>query len=386
VPTTITPFTARRAVLWLFFMNGVVLASWVSRLPAVQSQRALNHAALGLALLALASGAVVSMPVAGFLAPRFGSQRLCKIAAVALCLALPCLALAPGRAGFAACLFAFGAANGMLDVSMNAQAIEVERRYARPLMSSFHAAFSAGGLAGAALGAVIAGSGVAVLAHFAAVGLLFGLATFATFAHLLATRLEPEAGQPSLSLSWRPRPLTLALGVVAICVMVGEGAVADWSAIYLRRNLLANESLAAAGYAAFSVSMAAGRLGGDRLALQLGPAWLTRCSGALGAVGLALVLLTDRPVVALVGFGLVGAGFATVVPLVFSAAARIPGVAPEVGLASVTTLGYVGFLAGPPLIGFVAEARSLPFALWLVAAASAIIFLFAPAVAERRPG
>jgi predicted MFS family arabinose efflux permease len=383
------PAAARFAVAALFFMNGVLFASWVSRIPALQAERALNHAQLGLALLLIALGALVAMPVAGWSAARFGSRRVTQVSAALYCIVLPLLACETGRALFSLVLLCFGAAHGAFDVAMNAQAVVVEERYERPIMSSFHALFSVGGLVGAALGAVIASAKVVPFAHFSGVALLLGIAVaFFAFPRPIDT------GRPQPAKSWsesKPRskfslpPKTLvALGSLAFCVMMGEGAMADWSAVFLRRFAGTDEGVAAAGYAAFSIAMAAGRFSGDWLSARLGAVTLVRLSGALSVAGLSLALFFPQAVPALIGFAAVGAGFAAVVPQVFSAAGNTPGLSSEAALATTTTIGYAGFLIGPPLIGFVAEAIGLRGALGIVVGMSALMIVLAPSVQRRR--
>jgi len=377
---------ARLAVAALFFLNGALFASWVSRIPAVKSVRGLGNGELGMALLTVALGAVVAMPLGGMLSGRFGSERISKVTALLYCALLPVLILAPNVTAFVLALFLFGAFHGALDVAMNAQAVVVEKLYRRPIMSSFHALWSTGGLAGAATGGLIASQGVTPLVHLGLVALVSFAGVFLIVPHLLTS--EPvHAAVPEKSRRF-PRPTVglLALGAVALCVMAGEGAMADWSGVYLRDNLLTGEGLAAAGYAAFSLAMAAGRFLGDGLSARFGPVTLVRAGGILAATGLAVALVFGQPVAALIGFGCVGAGFATVVPMVFTAAGRTPGISPGVAIASVTTLGYLGFLAGPPVIGFVAELIGLREALGILVLTSLTVASLASALESSRPG
>jgi predicted MFS family arabinose efflux permease len=382
------PRAARQAVTVLFFMNGALFASWVSRIPALQVKLGLSHGTLGLALLGMATGALISMPLAGRFSSRHGSHRVCQVSAALYCLALPLLALAPNATAFMLALLAFGAAHGALDVAMNAQAVLVEKAYPKPIMASFHALFSLGGLAGAGLGGGFAAMGLSPEAHYAlAAALLGGVGGWLAFPRLFqkAEKL-PTLGQHAVEgalTSWGPeKRRLLVLGTVAFCVMIGEGAMADWSAVFLREITGATEGVAAAGYAAFSIAMALGRFGGDRLSQHVGPVNLVRWSGFLAATGLTLALLGGHPVTALIGFAAVGAGFATVVPQVFSAAGNTPGVASGPAMATVTTLGYLGFLIGPPFIGLVAEWASLPLALATIIATSLLLMVLAPSVGK----
>lgn len=386
------PRVARRAVTALFFLNGALFATWVSRIPAIQAARGLGNGALGLSLLAVAIGAVISMPLAGVLLVRYGSARICRVAAWLYAAGLPCMAFNTSPAFFIFLLATFGVCHGALDVGMNSQAVEVEKRYNRPIMSSFHALFSTGGLVGAAAGGFMASLGMEPLAHFAVIALLVGAAMFFVLPNLLnagGDQARTAAVQTKQSgFPWPSRGL-IALGVVALCVMMGEGAMADWIAVYLRNNLGTRESIAAIGYATFSLAMAGGRFGGDYLTSRLGPVQMVRLGGVLATVGVLLALLFSNSAVALIGFALVGAGFSTGVPIVFTATGNVPGVAPGVALSSVTTVGYLGFLIGPPLIGFAAELMGLRLALGIIAATSFLTVILAatvrPAPLETKP-
>ena len=375
------PQAARRAVSVLFFLNGVIYANWVSRIPAIQIDRKLSHGELGLALLGIALGALIAMPAAGAWIARVGSARVTRITTAFFCLLMPGLALAPNLWLFGAALLAFGAAHGALDVAMNAQAVVVEKRYPQPIMSSFHALFSTGGLVGALMGGAIAAQGIKPIPHFIAVSAAMAVVAAILLPYLLSggesTGRAASASKPKFTLP--PRSL-LALGAIGFCVLMGEGAMADWTGVYLRQTLSSSEGLAALGYATFSVAMAAGRFVGDWLTAKLGPVRLVRTSGLVAAAGLSLSLFSTNPMLALLGFIGVGAGFATVVPIIFSAAGRSTQVPSAVALSAVTSMGYFGFLAGPPIIGFVAEGIGLRGALGLIVATCLLMVALAPSV------
>lgn len=384
------PVVARRAVSVLFFMNGALFATWVSRIPAIQQGLDMSHGVLGLALLGMAGGALVAMPLAGRAASCYGSHRVCQVSAALYSLMLPLLALAPDKVSLMLALAAFGASHGALDVAMNAQAVLVEKQYARPVMASFHALFSLGGLAGSGLGAGFAALGAMPVLHYTLAALLLGCGGgLLVFHHLhmeVPARREPASKRVSdvrPALPWRQKKRLLVLGVVAFCVMIGEGAMADWSAVFLQDVVKASEGVAAAGYAAFSIAMALGRFAGDGLAARLGPALLVRCSGALAVAGMGLALGAGSPVLALVGFAAVGAGFATVVPQVFSAAGSTPDVRPGPAVAAVVSLGYLGFLLGPPVIGLLAEGLGLRPALGVILLTSFLLVVLAASVGPR---
>jgi MFS family permease len=369
---------ARLAVLAIFFLNGFGFASWVVRIPAIQEKLALSEGLLGLALLGLAIGSLVSMPLAGWLVSRLGSRPVVGVTALLVSLVLVPLALVPNLALLFAALVMAGIAVGALDVSMNAQAVAVEKGYARPIMSSFHAAFSFGGLAGAVGGGLVASFGVGPLPHFSAAAVLAAAAALAAYNSLLPA--SADAGSHGAPAFARPTRALLGLGIISFCVLLGEGAMADWSAVYLEGTLETGPGFAAAGYAAFSLAMAFGRLFGDGLTQRLGPARLVRLGGALAAVGFGVALAVGEPYVALAGFACAGAGFSIIFPAALSAAGRTKGMATGPALAAVSTAGYFGFLVGPPTIGLIAEALGLGAALYVIVLLSAAIVVLARAV------
>jgi MFS family permease len=384
-PTAVSsppPRAARLAVAAIFLFNGIALANWIARIPDVKQQLQLGDQLLGLVLLCAAVGALIAQPIVGWLISRVGSRRMTTIMAVAFCPSVMLPGLAPNTLSLMGALFLLGVCNGGLDVAMNAQAALVEERYARPIMTSFHGLWSIGGLVGAALGGLLAAQAVTVRAH------LLGVAVVVTILAALATRWlvvdddQHQAAGPSFAL---PSRALLLLGFIAFGVLLCEGAIADWSAVYLREGLGSAPGVAATGFAVFSLLMAAGRLAGDGLALRLGAARVVRGGGALVALGIALVIVSDVPAIAIAGFGLIGAGLACSFPLLLSAAARTPGQAPSTGIAAIATAGYTGFLVGPPLIGSVAEAVTLRGALGLLGVVGVLVAVFGGAVERRAP-
>ncbi len=377
--TDVRPTASRCAVSALFFVNGAILASWVPYVPMVKQRLGIGDGLLGVVLLFMAIGALGALPFAGTLVGRLGSRTVSVGAGLGLCLSLPLPILAPTPFLVALALLFFGAFNSTLDVAMNAQAVEVEQRRGRALMSSFHAMFSVGGLAGALLSSVIAAAGVGAADHILAAALLGSVAILIARSALIAVAPSPSP------VFVRPTRGLLGLGVLALCALMAEGAIGDWSAVYLMDSRGASQSVAAAGFAAFSLAMAGGRFAGDHVARWLGAACLLRLSGALAAGGLLLALIVKEPVIAIAGFGLVGLGVANLIPVIFSAAGRAYAVAPGHGLAAVATTGYVGFLAGPPAIGLAAEVAGLPAALGIVALACAAVAIAARLAGDRIP-
>jgi len=345
----------------------------------VKQRLGIGDGLLGVVLLFMAIGALGALPFAGTLVGRLGSRTVSVGAGLGLCLSLPLPILAPTPFLVALALLFFGAFNSTLDVAMNAQAVEVEQRRGRALMSSFHAMFSVGGLAGALLSSVIAAAGVGAADHILAAALLGSVAILIARSALIAVAPSPSP------VFVRPTRGLLGLGVLALCALLAEGAIGDWSAVYLMDSRGASQSVAAAGFAAFSLAMAGGRFAGDHVARRLGAACLLRLSGALAAGGLLLALIVKEPVIAIAGFGLVGLGVANLIPVIFSAAGRAYAVAPGHGLAAVATTGYVGFLAGPPAIGLAAEVAGLPAALGIVALACAAVAIAARLAGDRIP-
>ena len=363
---------ARIATLALFFVAGAALGVWAAHIPLLKADLALDDSTLGLVMLAMGVGAVVSMPVAGALIHRFGAVSMCVVFGLiqAAALALPPHAPAPLALGASA--FLIGVALGGIDIAMNAHAAAVERAWGRPIMSSIHAFFSIGGLFGAA-----GSAGMIALGSSAAIGMAVGalvLAIVVAAASLwlrFADKPEAEAG-PAFRL---PNAAVLGLGALAVCSFLCEGAMMEWSAVFLRDVVGAPVAVAAAGYAAFSAAMTAARLAGDRFVERLGPGRAVQVSGALAAFAIAVIALAPNPWVAYAGIMLAGLGLANVVPPLFSTAGRTPGVAPAAALAMVASMGYGGGLIGPPAIGFVSDAVGLRVGFGVLAVAALAIAL-----------
>jgi len=375
---------ARAAVTVVFLLNGLLLGSWAARIPAVKERLDLGEAQLGLALGLVAVGALVAMPVSGWLSARGGSRRTTRLAFIGCCLFVPLPALAPSYLLMLPGALLLGAGNGSLDVAMNAHGVAVERRHETPILSSFHAAFSCGALAGAGTSALAAGAGLDVRWHLlavAAVSLPVGLVACRALLPADADHAGAEAG-PLLA---RPPRALWAVGAIGFCALVCEGATADWSAVYVHESLEAPAGVAALAFAAFSSTMTLGRLVGDRLTSAWGADSLVRRGGLLSAAALAAALLIGHPAAAIAGFALLGIGISTMVPVVFRAAAEVPGVAPGVGIAAASTMGYFGFLIAPPVIGGIAELTSLPLALGLLVVLGLAMAALAPRVRPRAP-
>ncbi len=366
----------------VFCANGAALGAWAPQIPVVQARLELSEGALGLSLLAMTSGALAVMPLTGVLIPRLGSRVTLRFAGAVFFIGLALPLLAGSLAGLMVALAVVGAGNGALDVSMNAQGVAMERARGGAFMSRLHAMWSLGGLLGAGAAGAALAAGLPSEWWMAGTGAVLGTASLG--AGFLLPSLDDGQAMPSESFA-RPSGTVALLGLLAFLALLAEGSVWDWSAVYLRTVAGTSEGQAAAGAAACSFAMCAGRLLGDGLTRRFGGVWLVRAGGLLASVGLALGLISHHPFVGVIGFACVGAGIANIVPVLFRASGAAPGAMPAHALAAVTTLGYLGFLAGPAVIGGIAEITGLRAALGLVVVATLAIALGA-SVARPRVG
>ena len=381
---------SRVALFGYFFVLGVATATWAARLPAIKESLHLSDGRLGVALFAVPAGSVLTLALSGRIADRFGAVRVLRVAGVLNPAALVPIGLAGNLVALMATLAVYGAMAGLLDVSMNACAAQLELGYERPIMSSLHAGYSIAGLAGAGIGGVSAWLGISPLPTFTVtagalivLGLLAGprVVIPAAAADPGSTPDRP-ADPPPLS----PRQISAViwiLGLVALCGQVGEGSAGDWSAVYLHVNLGSSAAVAAVALGAFSVTMAAGRAVGDRLAARFGPVRLVRASGLVAGLGLAAGLLLGTPAAAIAGFALLGLGLAGIFPQIVTAAARLdPGHAGH-NIGRIAAVAYSGLLSGPVAIGAIASGVGLRNAL-LVPAALALVVTAAAGVLRPR--
>jgi fucose permease len=390
---------ARWAASVYFLFMGLTAGVWMARIPAVKAQAHLSDGTLGVALFAVPVGLVLGAAAAERLVDRVGSAGIARVCGVANCLLIATPALAHNLAELMAALLAVGAAGGTLDVAQNAQGVRVEAAYGRPVMSSMHAYYSLGAIVGSLAGGGFAWAGVGLLPSLATAGVVGAIVDGWAGRWLLAGKHDAAppapasaatAPAPPASAATAPAPpasarrdarhvrrLIIALGVLGICGLVGEGAAGDWSAVYLRDSLGTSAGFAALGFAAFSVTMTVGRAVGDRLISRFGTVRLVRWCGLVATVGLAGGLASNDPYAVVAGFAIFGAGLSVVVPQVFAAGGRADPARPGSGLAKVVGLGYVGMTAGPAVIGAVASrvglhtALVIPvlLALWIAVAA-----------------
>ncbi|WP_428644789.1 MFS transporter [Roseibium sp.] len=366
-----------RAVAAAFALNGLLFGVWAARVPAFKETFDLAPGALGLLLLALAAGAIVSFPFAGGLSERWGADRLTVRCAWGYGPALLCLALAPNAILLGAALFVFGGLHGAMDVAMNGWGARVETRLGRSTMSIFHALFSLGAGLGAASGFLAVKLGYGPIAHFSAVAVFGGGAALFLMVPVLPKSAPASRASGSRPVVILPSGALLLVGLIAFSVAIGEGAMADWSAVFLHTVVSATEAQAALGYAAFSTTMVLTRFCGGILVERFGPVVTTRLSGLTAFAGLMMVIGTDVFAVALAGFALAGVGYAVVMPLVFSRAASDAVMRPGPAIAGVATLSYGGMLLGPPAVGFLAQWAGLSTAFAALALLALLAVLLA---------
>ena len=366
--------TPRWATTGVFVVNGAAIGTWVAQIPWIQERFDLSKSAMGLVITGMAIAVILVTPIAGQAIVRHGSQRVVWIGGlgVALAINLPVLAPAPGFVMLG--LVAVGAASATQDVSMNSHGVKVEHDLGRPIMSSLHAGWAFGGMVGAAFSAACTGLGLDPRITVAVSSALLLLLVLATTSRIGHGSLAEGDESPGFTL---PSRGVVLLAVLCLLVMVTEGAMADWGGLYLRQDLGASAALAALAYSFFTAGMTVGRVLGDAINRRIGPVALLRWGALLTGIPLGALLLIGHPAAALVGLFLVGLGVANGVPLMFSAAGSRPDTPPGPGIAAVSSMGSLGFLAGPPVIGFLADLVSLPGALATLILGAVTVFALA---------
>nr|WP_307545000.1 MFS transporter [Streptomyces sp. V3I8] len=382
----------RTALTVFFALDGFVFAGWVVRIPAIKEQTGASVGALGLALLGVSAGAVITMMLTGHLCRRYGSHPVTVVCGVLLSLGIALPPLTHSASALGAVLLVFGAAYGGINVAFNSAAVDLVAVLRRPIMPSFHAAFSLGGMVGAGLGGLVAGS-LSPTRHLLGLTVIGLLVTAGAGRVLLrcAPPVPPDAGRPGTRMpagerapvgerapagerpprrpDARTRRLVVVFGLIALCTAYGEGALADWGALHLEQDLGAHPGVAAAGYTSFALAMTVGRLTGTGLLERLGPSRTVVAGGAMASAGMLLGALSPSVWAALLGFAVAGLGLANLFPVAIERAGALAGPG---GVATASTLGYGGMLLGPPAIGFMADRFSLPAALTSMAALAAV--------------
>ncbi len=363
LPNIITRKFHRIAVSIFFFIAGLTFASWASRIPNIKKQLHLSEAGLGTVLFALPVGLMASLPISGWLVGRFGSRKVMIIASLLYPLTLISLGLVSTPWQLGCTLFVFGFFGNLLNISVNTQAVGVEALYGRSVMASFHGIWSLAGLSGAGLAALIISLGYNPFMHFNIICATTFLATIIFYKYALPADLR-TASQPIFA---KPDRVLLKLGLIAFFCLVCEGTMFDWSGVYFEKVVQAPKELITLGYVAFMSTMAGGRFAGDWLANRLGKKTMLQVSGIVIAIGLLIAVIFPAIIPATIGFLFVGIGVSSVVPLVYGAAGRSTTMSAGVALASVSTIGFLGFLVGPPLIGFIAQGFGLRWSFAVIA-------------------
>lgn len=358
---------ARLAVKIIFFLNGFAHANYYSRLPRIQDQFGIDNGTLGVVLLSSSFGALLAMPFTGWLIMRNGSRSIGLLSVYMYCALVPFITISPNLVSLLVVFFLLGVSSGMLDVAMNAQAVMIEQRWGKPIMTSFHAFFSVGMMLGALSGALFSKMDTSLLTHFASITVVNLIVITIARYYLLHDKPEIKGEGPAFRL---PSAAMVGIGIIAFCSMLGEGAMSDWSTNYMENFANASVSLAPIGLSAFAAAMTIGRIFGDRARLKYGDKKLMIVCGLISTAGLLISILFVSPFTVIAGFFIVGIGLSAIVPIAYSVAGNAKGLPSGVALAMVTTVGYSGFLFGPPIIGFLADFVTLRFALLLV------LFLF----------
>ena len=370
---TLSPGKTRISITVFFFMSGLCFASWASRIPDIKNALELNDAELGTILFALPAGLMVSLLFSGWMVTRFGSRRMVIAGNVLYATTLTFIGLASAPWQLAVVLFVFGLWGNLINIAVNTQAVNAEAIYGRSIMASFHGAWSLAGFTGASIAFLLIANHVSPYVHFCMIGAAVFILIFASYRNLLTDRVQTQA-QPVFA--W-PDGLLLQLGLIGFFGMACEGAMFDWSSVYFQDAVHSPATLTILGYVAFMSTMTGGRFVGDYLVNRLGRKKMLQLSGILIASGLSMAVIDPSLITATIGFLLVGFGVSSVIPLVYGAAGRSTRMSAGTALAAVSTISFLGFLLGPPVIGWIAQAANLRYSFALIAILGFCITLLA---------
>ena len=364
----------RLVVSAFFFFQGLSFATWASRIPDIKNALHLTDGALGSILLALPLGQMTMMLFSGQIVTHFSSKKVLTFAVILYSFGLTNMGLTQEPWQLAVALYFFGLSGNLCNISVNTQGLNVERLYGKSIMSSFHGVWSAAGVAGALIGFVMVHFQVSVYHHFWIVALI-------AWANVLfnAKKLSldaPHTHTVKKKIFMKPERVLVQLGIIGFCCMAAEGAMFDWSGVYFRDVVKAKGALSIAGYASFMLMMASGRFLGDRVISSIGRKQTIQISGMLICFGLLLAVVFPYLIPSLIGFMMVGLGVSTIVPSVYSLAGTKASVPPSIALAMVSSVSYLGFLIGPPMIGYIAEIAGLRGSYAVIACMGVFISLF----------
>jgi len=365
---------ARWAVIAFFAVNGFLYANWTARIPEIESFYDISHTQLGSLLLTIAIGSVVAMPFAGYLNNKVGSKRITMLGGFFACIIGPFMVFAPYMPMVYFIGFLIGAAGGTMDVSMNGQAVIVERDWGKTIMSSFHATFSIGMVAGAGIGALAAKFEIPLYFHLLIVDTIGLILLIIASRYLIDDYESTKAASKSESGFVFPTAAILPVAVIAFCGMTGEGSMVDWSALYMNEVTGASTSISALAFGTFGASMTIGRLLGDGITNRIGSKRMLLYGSVLSFLGLLIAIVFPNTITTFIGFFITGLGLSNIVPIAYSLAGNTPNVKPAVGIAMATTIGYSGFFVGPPIIGYLADVFDLRIALCFTLVLFAVMF------------
>lgn len=354
-----SPNRVRLAVSLFYFGQGIAFASWASRIPDIKHSLNLSDGALGSILLALPLGQLFTMPISGRLVTKYGSRKILTVTAPLYVLALGNLGLATAPWHLAAFLFLFGVIGNMCNIAVNTQGVEAEKLFTKPIMTSFHGAWSIAGFSGALIGLLMVNLHISPYHHFWIVTGLIWINVFFNFKHLVPGKGAQTERKPKLFV--KPEGVLLQLGIIGFCSMATEGAMFDWSGVYFKEIVKAPASLVILGYASFMIMMASGRFVGDAIITKLGRKHTIMFSGIVISTGMFISVFFPFILTATIGFMLVGIGVSSIVPTVYSVAGKNGKTAPGMAIAMVSSVSYLGFLMGPPLIGYISALSSLRY-------------------------
>lgn len=372
---------ARWAVIAFFSTNGFIYANWVARLPEIEIFYGISHTQLGSILLTSAVGSIIAMPLAGYLNNLYGSRWITIISAVLLTSIVTGLVTTPSMLLAYAVAFSIGITAGAMDVSMNGQAVIIERQWGKSIMSSFHATFSIGMVLGAGAGALAAELEISLFYHILSAAIMTMVIILIASRYLIDDYQEAQASKATESGFALPTAAILPISLIAFCGMTGEGSLSDWSALYMNEIVGASAALSAVAFGTFGGAMTIGRLFGDRFTDKLGQTKMLLYEGILALIGLSMVLIVPNVYTVFIGFFITGIGLSNIVPIAYSIAGNTPNVKPAVGIAMASTIGYAGFFVGPPVIGFLADTYNLRWALCF----TLLLFVVMIVLIVRRP-
>jgi MFS family permease len=354
---------AEYATKALFFACGFGFSSWASRIPEIKEKLNLNDAEFGTVLFAMPIGSLSALPIAGYLINKYGSKNITFLACLIYLINMPFLGLANNSLFLSISLFLFGFGGDILNIAMNVQAVGVEKGQKRSIMNIFHAIFSIGFMIGVAAGGIIIKSKINPFLHFTSVGISIIIISIISLQFLIKQDEKPKETQPIFV--WPDKSL-ITLGLICFCGMLSEGAMVDWSVIYYKKILVNSNELTTTGFQVFSISMVLGRLMGDKILKKIGLSKLLSINSLLLIIGITFALITIKPILVVIGFGITGFGLSTMVPLIYSEAGHTKTMSSGVALAAISTIGMMGFLLGPVLIGYLSEFSNLRVALSLL--------------------